>query len=884
MKILDLRAYYGSNIYCYRPVIKIILDLAPDGCRPTSELGDFNRRLLSLLPGLGEHHCSRRRPGGFVERLKEGTYLGHVVEHVALELCKVAGQEVIYGKTRRGDGETVYEVIFEYVSAPGGLAAARAAVELVQALLEKKTVEVAELVERVRLAAEEEYGPSTRAILEAARKRGIPVLPLGGGFYQLGYGRHARRIAATITDHTPCTAVDLVQDKQLCNQLLAAHGVPVPESGIARTVEEALALAEKLGPPVAIKPVNGHHGQGVSLFVSGEARVRRAFELAGYYDRRVLVEKQIPGRQYRLLVVGGRLVAASLRLPPRVVGDGRRTVRELVEELNRDPQRGEGHGRPLSKIPLDAVALACLARQGFTPRDVPGKGQAVYLRDNANLSTGGTAIDVTEQVHPANARLAVRVARLAGLDVAGIDVVAEDIGRPLEEQGGAVIEVNAAPGLRMHTHPVEGLPREVGAAIVDHLFPPGVPCRIPIVAVTGTNGKTTTTRMIGAILARAGLVVGLATSDGIYIDGRRVLAGDTTGPVSARLVLTEPEVDVAVLETARGGILRAGLGYEGSDVGVVTNISGDHLGQDGIETLEDLADVKSLVVETVRKHGFAVLNADDPHVLAMAGRVRSRIIYFSLVPDNITVRRHLGAGGTAVFVKNGMLVVARGQQVRRLLSVRRLPASLDGLARHNVQNALAAAAACLGLGVSMEHIRAGLESFHCNLEQNPGRLNILDVQGIRVVIDYAHNAAGYLSMVNVLRHFKGRLIGVIGVPGDRLDEQIKEVGRIAGRNFSALVIKEDAHRRGRRPGEVAALLREGALEGGMHPGRIRVVLPEGEAVLRALLAARPGDTVAIFYEKLDRVVKAIELFRARRRPGEGEKGKNGLQGNILPAT
>jgi cyanophycin synthetase len=367
----------------------------------------------------------------------------------------------------------------------------------------------------------------------------------------------------------------------------------------------------------------------------------------------------------------------------------------------------------------------------------------------------------------------------------------------------------------------------------------------------------------------------MATSDGIYINGRRVLAGDTTGPVSARLVLSEPEIDVAVLETARGGILRAGLGYEGSDVGVVTNVSGDHLGQDGIETLEDLADVKSLVVETVRKNGFAVLNADDPHVLAMAGRVRGKIIYFSLVPDNIAVRRHLGAGGTAVFVKNRMLVVARGQQVRRLLPVRRLPSSLEGLARHNIQNALAAAAACVGLGVSPEHIRAGLESFHCNLEQNPGRLNILDVEGIRVVIDYAHNAAGYLSMVNVLRHFKGRLIGVIGVPGDRLDEQIKEVGRIAGSNFSALVIKEDAHRRGRQPGEVAALLREGALEGGMPPGKIRVVLPEGEAVLQALLMARTGETVAIFYEKLDTVMKAIHIFRARHQLSGGEKAGAG---------
>lgn len=875
MKILDLRAYYGSNIYSYRPVVKMTLDLAPDGCRPTSELGDFNQRLLTLLPGLEEHHCSRRRPGGFVERLKEGTYLGHVVEHVALELCKLAGQEVFYGTTRQGAGETVYEVIFEYKSAPGALAAARAAVELVQALLEKKAVEVAELVERVRQAAEEEYGPSTRAILEAARKRKIPVLPLGGGFYQLGYGRYARRIAATITDRTSCTAVDLVQDKQLCNRLLADHGVPVPESAVARSAEEAVALAEKLGPPVVLKPVHGHHGQGVSLFVSGEAAVRRAYELASYYDSRVLVEKQVPGRQYRLLVVGGRLVAASLRLPPRVVGDGKRTIRELVDELNRDPRRGDGHGRPLSRIYLDAVALACLARQGFTPRDVPGKGQVVFLRDNANLSTGGAAVDVTEQVHPANVRLAARVARLTGLDIAGIDVVAGDIARPLEEQGGAIIEVNAAPGLRMHTHPVEGQPRDAGRAIVDELFPPGTPCRVPVVAVTGTNGKTTTTRMIGAILARAGLVVGMATSDGIYINGRRVLAGDTTGPVSARLVLSEPEIDVAVLETARGGILRAGLGYEGSDVGVVTNVSGDHLGQDGIETLEDLADVKSLVVETVRKNGFAVLNADDPHVLAMAGRVRGKIIYFSLVPDNIAVRRHLGAGGTAVFVKNRMLVVARGQQVRRLLPVRRLPSSLEGLARHNIQNALAAAAASVGLGVSPEHIRAGLESFHCNLEQNPGRLNILDVEGIRVVIDYAHNAAGYLSMVNVLRHFKGRLIGVIGVPGDRLDEQIKEVGRIAGSNFSALVIKEDAHRRGRQPGEVAALLREGALEGGMPPGKIRVVLPEGEAVLQALLMARTGETVAIFYEKLDTVMKAIHIFRARHQLSGGEKAGAG---------
>lgn len=869
MQIIAVNVYEGINPYAFRPVIKIKMDLGNLAWVPTNTLPGFNERLLAYLPTLHEHYCSRGRPGGFVERLREGTYLGHVIEHVILELQHLAGMEVIYGKTL-GPRGTEVEIIFEYCSREGGLQAARSAVRVVENLLARKEVDIGAEIRLIQKAAEErDLGPSTRAIVEAARRRGIPVRRIGGGsLLQLGYGCRQRRVAATITDKTSCLGVDIVADKELLKELLQEAGIPVPAGAVAKSEEEALKVAERLGFPVVVKPLRGNHGRGVFLNLTTPAALKQAFVLAQQEEEEILVEKYHPGRHYRLTVVGERMVAAAERIPPLVVGDGKHTIKELVDNINQDPMRGEGHSRPLSRIVIDPAVILCLSRQGYTINSVPRAGEKVFLRENANLSSGGTAVDVTDLVHPENAELAVRAAKVAGLDVAGIDIVAEDISRPLPGQG-VVVEVNACPGIRMHHFPSQGEPRDVAGAIIDTLFPPGDDGRIPVVAVTGTNGKTTTVRMLGHILDLAGYRVGMTTSDGIYVDGRKIMDGDTTGPRSAKALLANREVEVAVLETARGGILREGLGYDLSDVAIVTNVSADHLGQDGIETLEDMAEVKALVAEAVREGGAVVLNADDPLVAAMAGRVKAQVIYFSMKKDNPVVRRYLGVGGTAVFVRGSHVVVARGCQVKRIIAVKNIPATLRGIARHNLQNALAAAAGALALGVDLKTLQRGLATFTCSLEHNPGRLNIFEVGGVRIVVDYGHNAAGFESVLQAIRRLKPRrLMGVVGMPGDRLDESIVAAGRVCGRYFRELIIKEDCDLRGRKPGEVAALLKEGAVQGGLAARRIKIILPEEEAVRKALAAAYPGDTVVIFYERLGCVLKVVEEFKKEREAAE----------------
>jgi len=860
MKILRQHVFDGPNVHSHYPVIEMRLDLEDLNDVTTQDVPGFVERLLRAVPSLREHYCGLGRPGGFVERLLEGTFFGHVAEHLTLELEALAGMRVIYGKTRYAGLPRQYNVVYEYTAREAGLAAGRLALDLLTALAAGEERDVGRVVARLReIIQRYEPGPSTAAIIAAAQVRGIPVLRLDqDSLVQLGYGRRARRTCATLTSGTGCIASDIASDKQLTKTLLEQAGLPVPEGDVCGASNEAWEVAQAMGESVVVKPLDGNQGKGVSLDLRSEAEVRRAFDVATRQSRQVLVERFVPGRQFRVLVVGDRVAAVAERLPAHVTGDGRSTIRELVDEANRDPLRGEDHEKPLTRIRLDEVSLAYLARHGLHPDSVPRAGSVVYLRDSANLSTGGIAVDATDEIHPDVATDAVRAARVLGLDVAGVDLVTPDLARPLREAGGVIIEVNAAPGIRMHHFPSRGRPRDAAGAIVDWLFPPGTESRIPVVSVTGTNGKTTVTRLIAHILAGSGIQVGMTTTDGIYVGDRCIRKGDTTGPRSARTVLQDPTVEVAVLETARGGIIRGGLAFDQCDVAVVTNLSADHLGQDGVEDLEDLAHVKSLLVETVAPRGHAVLNADDPLVAQMARRCHGRVVYFSTAQENLVVRRHVAAGGKAVVIRRGSLHLLEGDRALRLLSVTDVPITLGGLAEHNVANAAAAAAAAAALGLGPEAVRSGLRTFGATSDQNPGRLNIVDVNDFRVVIDYGHNAAGCEATLRTLRALRPvRLTGVLAIPGDRRDEDAVHLGRLVAGLVDACILKEDMDRRGRAPGEVAALLLQGVREAGREH-LAEIVLDEAQAVRTAMERAQPGDIVVVFYESLERITAVVE--------------------------
>ncbi len=869
MEILSIRAFEGPNIYSYSPVLLVKMNIGKYEDTPSSQIAGFNNRLLSMLPGLYEHHCSRGYQGGFAERLQEGTYLAHIFEHVTLELQNMAGYDVRFGKTRSAGKRGAYDVIIGYRQAGAAREAAYAALGLIHAALEDLPFDVSAGVRAVRQAGEaEQLGPSTEAIYRAAKARDIPVAVYGEeNLLVLGHGRHREKVWATLTGRTSAVATDLVCDKQLTKRILEENGIYVPDGWIVTSAEQAVGVWRRSGGPVVVKPLTGNQGKGVTINITNQAELERAFHEASVYDEKVLVEEYIPGLQYRLCMVNGKLAAAAERIPAYVVGDGTHSVAELVEMANADPARGEGHAKPLSKIRIDAVAIMVLAKQNLSPQSVPAPRQVVRIRDNANLSTGGTAVDVTDIVHPANVRLAERIALVTGLDVAGIDVVARDITQPIGPGNGAVIEVNAAPGIRMHHYPSAGKPRDVAGRIVDYLFPNGSNGRIPLIAVTGTNGKTTVTRMIGHIWKQAGYSVGMTTTDGIYINDECVLDGDTTGPDSAKIVLNDPRIGVAVLETARGGIVRGGLAFDKSDIGIVTNITEDHIGQDGIENLSDLAYIKSLILETVKPGGFAILNADDPCVAELAARVRSEIVYFSVEPSNIVIKRHLGAGGKAFFVRDGVVYAASGGMAHAVIPVGDIPVTFGGIALHNLQNAVIAAAASFCMRISLDYIRQGLASF----EQNPGRLNLLNAGDFRICIDYGHNPAGYQALINTVRRMGAqRLVGVIAAPGDRRDDVTVNIGRIAGQGFDTIYIKEDADLRGRKPGETASLLRQGVLEAGFSPDRVSVVLREDEAVKKALSRARPGDLIVVFYEKYDTVMTVINKFLEELKEGGTE--------------
>ncbi len=851
MKILDIKVLAGANIYTYNQVIEMRIDLESINGIESRKIPGFNDNLLRLFPGLRNHYCSKGIPGGFVIRLEEGTYLGHIIEHLALELQVMLGHQVYFGKTRLEE-ESIYKIIFEYKTRQVGEFAARKAVEIVNSILEHREVNVETVIakgeEIDRLYG---LGPSTRALLRAAEERGIPWLGLGEGssLYQLGYGIRQRRIEATIASTTSCIGVDLASDKIKTKELLLDSGLPVPRGYIVKTLSELKEIVLNLEMPLVVKPYNGNHGRGVSLNVYNWYDLKRAFFKARKLSDMVVIEEFIQGKDFRLLVVGNRVIAASERIPPHVVGDGRHTVRELVEIINSSAERGRGHERPLTRIKIDEIVSDYLKHQGYTPDSVLEEGQTVYLRINGNLSTGGTAVDITEQVHPYNCQLAVRAAGLVGLDIAGIDIITPDIRIPLESGKGAIIEVNAAPGIRMHHYPTKGKKRDVAREIINYLFPED-DGRIPIISITGTNGKTTTTRLVGHILSYKYNPVGMTTTGGIFINDQLIRPGDSTGPRSARTLLRDPSIEVAVLETARGGILREGLGYKKSDIGVITNISEDHLGINGVESLEDLADVKSLVIEMVRRDGYSVLNADDPTVIKTAENSSASIIYFSLESNNVVIKKHLSRGGNAVYLEGNRVIYQQGEERQTIIKdVTRIPITFDGLAKHNLENVLAAISISLGMGINKSIIERGLLDFGKRWDDNLGRLNLFQTTGLKIILDYGHNPAGFKEVLEFMGKLDGdRLVGVIGVPGDRKDELVIKAGKTAGRYLDKIYIKEDEDLRGRNPGEVAGLLERGLIEVNFQ-GEYEYISSEKEAVKKALADLVSGDVLVCFYEK-----------------------------------
>lgn len=880
MRILDRSVYVGPSLYAHFPVIRLELDLGVLEAWPTSRLGpSFTDALLTTVPGLAEHGCSYGEPGGFVRRLTEdeGTWLGHVLEHVAIELQNAAGIKVTFGKTRGTGKAGVYHVVYEYEQRDEGLAAGTLALDLIESLLPAELRPTRERAkpfdfesERdtfIRFAQRRALGPSTASLVKAAEARGIPWLRLNNqSLVQLGYGKHQQRIQATVTGRTSHIAVELASDKEETNQLLAMLGLPVPKQELVQAEDDAVRAAKRIGYPVVVKPYNGNHGRAVAIHLTTDAAVRAAFFAAQEVSRSVLVESFVTGADHRLLVVNGVLVAATRRTPGHVVGDGKHTIAELIAIVNRDPRRGIGHEKVLTRLQLDAQAERLLGKRGYTGATVPPKGEMIELRATANLSTGGTATDVTDIIHPDNVDMAVRAIQAVGLDIGGVDFITPDITESYKKHGGAICEVNAAPGFRMHSAPSEGKSRDVATPVIEMLFPPGLPSVVPIAAVTGTNGKTTTARMLAHICKMGGMTPGLTTTDGVYIDGQRTVEGDMTGPIATRTVLSDPSIDVAVLEVARGGLLRAGMGTRYVDVGAVLNIRSDHLGMKGVDTLEALAEVKRVVVEVARD--TAVLNADDPLCLKMASYTEAKhLCYVTTDPEHTLVREHIRAGGRAVSLESGIngqmiTIYDKGAHIP-LLWTHLIPATIEGRAMHNVSNAMFAAAMAFSMGIKLETIRQGLRTFDTTFFQAPGRSNVFDEHPFKVILDYGHNAHAVGVMADLCSRLEvaGRRIVVLAGPGDRRDEDLCAIAAETAGRFDHYICRRDDGLRGRDGDEVPGIMSAALRSHGVPAEAISIIPDEQKAVDAALRMARVGDLVLVFGDSIVRCWKQIIHFR-----------------------
>ncbi len=880
MEVLERAAYVGPSLYASFPVMRLRIDLGPLEDWPSVRLGDaFTNGLLEALPGLHEHGCSYREPGGFVRRLTEdeGTWMGHILEHVAIELQVRAGEQVTFGKTRSAPGAGIYDVVYAYKDRKVGLEAGKLAMTLLHSLtpaeLHPKSpvpddFDFAEELERfIRYVQRTSFGPSTAALVRAAVDRDIPWIRLNEySLVQFGHGHHQKRIQATITSNTSHIAVDIASDKDETNQILADLGLPVPQQRLVYASREAVRAAERIGHPVVVKPLNANHGRGVSIGLQTSDEVRSAYEQAREHSRGVLVETYLAGLDHRILVIDGEVVAVSKRVPGHVIGDGKRTIEALVDEVNADPRRGIGHEKVLTRLEFDHQADRLLKRAGYGRDSIPADGVVVSLRSTANLSTGGTAVDMTDVIHPDNRDMAQRAALAIGLDVCGVDFITEDITQSHKEIGGGICELNAAPGFRMHTSPSEGTPRDAAGAVIDMLFPPNTPTRVPIYAVTGTNGKTTTVRMLAHIHKMSGSVTGLTTTDGVYIDGQRTVEGDMTGPIAAQMALRDPATQVAVLETARGGLLRAGMGVRRVDYAACLNVKPDHLGLKGIDTLEQLAEVKRIVIESATD--TAVLNADDELCLRMASFADVKhVCYVTMNPTHDLVREHIRSGGRAVGLEAGLnghmvTIYDHGSHIP-LLWTHLIPATLEGRALHNVQNAMFAAALAYSGGVGLEDIRHGLRTFDTSFFQAPGRLNMYNEHPFRVLLDYAHNPHAMEAICGLVTRLEvsGRRICSIAAPGDRRDEDIKAIARHAAGVFDHYICRRDDNLRGRGERDVPEMMRAEFLAAGVPESAIEIVEDEEAAVDHALASAQPDDLVVLFADALTRTWKQVIHFK-----------------------
>jgi cyanophycin synthetase len=856
------QVWRGPNIAAYMPVIRVTLDIGPYEEHPSTDFPGFVERLIAWLPGITTHECGVGRPGGFVERLQGGTYLAHIVEHITLELQNLIGFPVSFGRARGAGERGVYTVVFAYKEEQPAKAAFETALRLTLAAMHDEPFALEAELEQLRdLADTYKLGPSTGAIVAAARARDIPVLRLTpkDSLVQLGYGVYQKRIQASETSNTRAIAVDMCQNKEMTNRMLRAVGVPVPDGQAVESADDAWAAAQEIGMPVVVKPEDGNQGKGVSVNLQTEDNIRAAYAIARTFRSGVLVERFVTGHDYRLLVVGGEMVAAARRDPAQVVGDGQYTVAELVAIVNADPRRRAGHSSTLTRIRVDEAAELVLAQQGQTVESIPEAGQLVRLRTNSNLSTGGTASDVTDIVHPANARVAQLAAQIFDLDVAGIDMLCNDITRPLAEQAGAIVEVNAAPGLRMHIAPASGTPRDVGRPIVEMLYPNGAPSRIPLIAVTGTNGKTTVTRLIGHMYATAHWLVGMTCTEGVYIDGEQIMSGDCSGPKSAQAVLLHPRVEVAVLETARGGILREGLAFDSCSVGVVTNITADHMGLGGITTLEELARVKQVVVEAVRHDGAAVLNADDPLVAEMAAATDSEVIYFSTAPRQHVVAAHLAEDGRCVLIERGTIILAEGASRIELIELERVAFTRAGAIGFQVQNALAATAAAWAAGLNPALIARALTTFAADEHMAPGRFNTLEIAGVEIILDYGHNTAAVAALGQaVVAMGQRRTVLVAGLPGDRRDEDLVATIEATLPFADTYVLYDLADLRGRAPRELPTLLAEHV------PAERPCVFAstQQEGIARGWQRVVPGDRLVVIVDEVESAIDQIHRLRA----------------------
>ncbi len=857
MKMLNFKVFNGRNIYSHKRCIRLNLDLEGYCEIPSKEICDFNDKLVLMLPELTNHRCGIDEDRGFIKRLTEGTFLAHITEHIIIAVHNMVGVKICYGKSREISGDKYY-VIYQYEYKNTGIEIANLAVDIINSLIKKEDFDLELRLSRIKeVLVSEQLGVSTQNICDEAKKRGIPILRIGEeSMFQLGYGKYSKTIQATTGSDTSIIAVNIAQDKLLTKEILSLHCLPVASGSSVESRVDCILCANEIGYPVVLKPQFGNQGKGVIANIKHEKQLSDAYELLIKDYKDIIIEKYISGRDYRICSIYGDIVAVSERIPPYIIGDGISSIEKLIEVINEDSRRGEGHEKELTKIKIDDALVEYLKQKEYSLTSIIDNKEKIFLKDNANLSTGGFAIDCTDLICEENIEICKRAASAIGLDICGIDVRCNDISEPLNN-GGVIIEINAAPGIRMHHNPYIGTKRNVAGHIVDKLFE-GIPKKIPLVAVTGTNGKTTTTRLIAHILSSSGYTVGMTTTSGIYVDGKCIFKGDTTGPKSALAVLMNKEIDAAVLETARGGIIREGLAYDLADVAVITNITEDHLGIDEVETIEDLAKVKALVGEAVKEEGYVVINGDNDMSVSILNRFKSNIIIFSNNKHNEIMQINIKNGGYGIYVDEGNIVIESSNKYEKLIDIKSIGITFKGILKYNIENAMAACAATVGLGIKYDVIRQGLKTFYSSSNQNPGRFNMYFVNNVMVILDYGHNVDGYKAVLDGIGNIRhNNLIGVIGVPGDRLDSQIIDVGKCSGENFDYIFIKEDEDKRGKVKGEVAELLEKGVLLSNFHCNNMKKVLKETEAFKVALDFAKPGDILIIFFEKLEPLIDII---------------------------